>query len=65
MSAWDQIGFEGAARVAYQELVRRDKRLLVGDFDNTPEPLVMVFARGSRVGDVKRLLASLHEDEQA
>lgn len=58
ISAWDQVGYESAARYAYRELQRRDKRLLVVDFDGTPEPILMVFAKGERVETVRAALTA-------
>lgn len=59
ISSWNQLSFEGAARVAYAELVKRDQRILFSSFDGTDEPIVMVFARGERAADVRRLLSPI------
>ena len=54
ISAWDQMAYENAARLAWRELESRDRNVFIADFDGATEPILMVFARRGRVEEVRQ-----------
>lgn len=59
LGLWDRCGLSAGMKTARKLMLKRDKRIMVADYVQGGERLVLIAARGERVDDVKHALRAL------